>query len=106
VACWLAIADLGSEFRRPSTRLRPPGWEAVIQVFGTAIGRRLDRYEIQLGQGAEPARWTTIATERGRQVDGERWAPSRPGRSPRRGGGRSGWSSTTNEARRASPASR
>jgi hypothetical protein len=47
------------------------GGQAVIQVFGTAIGRRLDRYEIQLGQGAEPARWTTIATERGRQVDGE-----------------------------------
>jgi hypothetical protein len=40
-------------------------------VSGTAIGRRLDRYEIQLGQGAGPARWTTIATERGRQVDGE-----------------------------------
>jgi subtilisin family serine protease len=42
--------------------------QVVIQVLGTATGSRLQRYEIQVGQGADPARWKTVATERDRSV--------------------------------------
>jgi hypothetical protein len=46
------------------------GGKTVIKVFGTAAGNRLDRYELQLGQGETPARWKTIATQKGKSVDG------------------------------------
>jgi subtilisin family serine protease len=41
---------------------------AAVEVRGVAAGSRLDRYEIELGQGAEPSAWKTVATERGRSV--------------------------------------
>jgi subtilisin family serine protease len=41
----------------------------VIKVFGTALGSRLARYEVQVGAGADPTRWKTIVTERGRAVE-------------------------------------
>jgi hypothetical protein len=42
--------------------------QVVIQVVGTVQGSRLQRYEVQLGQGAEPTRWKTVLTERDRAV--------------------------------------
>jgi len=43
--------------------------KTVIKVVGTADGNRLERYEVQLGQGEAPARWKTVATQKGRSVD-------------------------------------
>jgi hypothetical protein len=45
------------------------GGRTVVKVFGTAAGNRLERYELQLGQGESPARWKTVATEKGRSVE-------------------------------------
>lgn len=44
------------------------GGRTVVQVLGSARGSRLQRYEIQIGQGADPTRWKTVLTERGRSV--------------------------------------
>jgi len=45
------------------------GGRTVVKVFGTAAGNRLERYELQLGQGASPSRWKTVATEKGKSVE-------------------------------------
>jgi hypothetical protein len=45
------------------------GGKPVIQVTGTATGSRLDRYEVQLGQGEHPSKWKTVAKEKGKRVD-------------------------------------
>ncbi len=44
--------------------------KTVIQVAGTAAGSKLRRYEIHIGQGAEPAQWKTVAAEQGKTVEG------------------------------------
>jgi len=41
----------------------------VIKVVGTADGNRLERYEVQVGQGEAPARWKTVAAQKGRSVE-------------------------------------
>jgi len=41
----------------------------VVQVFGRVAGSRLERYEIQIGQGEAPTTWKTVITERGKAVD-------------------------------------
>ena len=43
--------------------------KTVIKVVGTADGNRLDRFEVQVGQGEAPARWKTVATQKGKSVD-------------------------------------
>ncbi len=40
----------------------------VIQVSGTAVGSRLEKYEIQIGQGENPTKWKTVAKEKNRSV--------------------------------------
>jgi subtilisin family serine protease len=45
------------------------GGKPAIQVTGTAIGSRLQYYEIQIGQGAEPSKWKTVAKEKGKSVE-------------------------------------
>jgi subtilisin family serine protease len=40
----------------------------LIKVHGTATGSRLDRYEVQLGQGEKPTKWKTLLKEKGRPV--------------------------------------
>ena len=42
--------------------------QVVVQVLGTAQGTRLQRYEIQIGQGTDPKQWKTVVTERDRSV--------------------------------------
>ncbi len=59
---------LYAEVHRLTTARQAGG--AVVHVYGTAGGSQLDRYEIQLGQGADPAQWRTLITERGRAVEG------------------------------------
>ncbi len=41
----------------------------MIEVHGTAVGSRLDRYEIQLGQGEKPTKWKTLLKEKGKSVE-------------------------------------
>jgi subtilisin family serine protease len=41
----------------------------MIQVHGTAVGSRFDRYEIQLGQGEKPTKWKTLMKEKGKSVE-------------------------------------
>jgi subtilisin family serine protease len=45
------------------------GGKAVIQVAGTAVGSRMERYEVQLGQGAQPVKWKIVAKEKGQMVE-------------------------------------
>lgn len=42
--------------------------KTVIQVSGTAVGSRLERYVIQIGQGENPTKWKTVAKEKGKSV--------------------------------------
>lgn len=41
----------------------------VIQVIGTAAGSKIGRYEIQIGQGAEPSKWISVVKEKGKSVE-------------------------------------
>ena len=41
---------------------------SVVQISGTVAGSHLERYEIQLGQGANPSNWKTAVTEQNRTV--------------------------------------
>jgi subtilisin family serine protease len=45
------------------------GGKPVIRVSGTAVGSRLEQYEIQLGQGEQPTKWKTVAKESGKSVE-------------------------------------
>lgn len=40
----------------------------MIQVNGVAEGSKLERYEIQLGQGSKPVKWRTLLKEKGKTV--------------------------------------
>jgi subtilisin family serine protease len=44
--------------------------KTVIQVSGTAIGSRLEKYEIQIGLGETPSKWKTVAKEKKPVQDG------------------------------------
>lgn len=48
---------------------RRDGVRTVIQITGTVDGSAPDRYEVQIGQGGEPAAWGTVLTEKGERVD-------------------------------------
>jgi subtilisin family serine protease len=43
----------------------------VINVFGAVGGSRLERYEIQLGQGATPSTWKTVASVQAAPATGD-----------------------------------
>lgn len=42
--------------------------KTVIQVSGTAVGSRIEKYEIQIGQGENPTKWKIVAKEKGKSV--------------------------------------
>lgn len=42
--------------------------KTVIQISGTATGSRLEKYEIQIGQGETPTKWKTVAKEKSKSV--------------------------------------
>lgn len=44
--------------------------QTVVRVSGTAAGNRLASYQVQLGQGESPTGWKTVATEKGKSVEG------------------------------------
>lgn len=41
----------------------------AIQVSGTAVGSQIKSYELQIGQGEQPAQWKTVAKVEGKAVD-------------------------------------
>ena len=42
--------------------------KTLIQVTGTAVGSRLEKYEIQIGLGETPSKWKTVVKEKKKQV--------------------------------------